>query len=491
MHLLPPRVSPEPSPQCSAPLIIFRHPEYSIHVSMLLALPPLDVATSEDSTDAISDAARLATNHDLTETHAGDDFAVLERPPRYGIHHGTALVACQIIAGNAFNRAYLTYDRKGQERVTLAPDGLLTRPQYYLQVHGSTQRPYPITPNFQNWQFPHGDLPQPWASLPSPSAATARSCVISTATTVDAAHVIPRSMATWFEENGMAEYSRDSTTPAVDTSRNICPLRCDLHKDFDRRAFAIVPKPVAGGSHALAVHFLTVDDVASQASEFHNQLVQKLDSVAPQYLFSRFAYAVFSLVKIFVLQGEKRWLEVKTLGEDELGASTWMTEVLDMSRDQRNNFFGGGGSRSSSPRKRTRGSTSQNNDDFDGAAFPNTVDEGAASGALGYQSPSEDEEERGRKRLRDWVLHSAGTGASSHFSDEEDIRRKAKRRRTTSAQPSTPSLTTSLGSHSSLEAHEDRGNVETADKVPLIEGDGRKKDSDSTHLVRPESLTLS
>jgi hypothetical protein len=55
---------------------------------------------------------------------------------KFGVHFGTAIIACQIIADNAFDTAYLTLDVEGQQRVSLHFDHVLTESQYYLHVHG-------------------------------------------------------------------------------------------------------------------------------------------------------------------------------------------------------------------------------------------------------------------------------------------------------------------------------------------------------------------
>ena len=57
--------------------------------------------------------------------------------PTYGIHHRTALLACQIIAGNAFNNSRFAHDRAGRQLVQVPLDGVLTDNQYYFIVDGS------------------------------------------------------------------------------------------------------------------------------------------------------------------------------------------------------------------------------------------------------------------------------------------------------------------------------------------------------------------
>lgn len=55
----------------------------------------------------------------------------------YGVHHRTALLACQIIAGNAFDSSRFTFDREGQHEVQVPLDGVLIHEQYYFIVPGS------------------------------------------------------------------------------------------------------------------------------------------------------------------------------------------------------------------------------------------------------------------------------------------------------------------------------------------------------------------
>ncbi|KAH6986393.1 hypothetical protein BKA56DRAFT_613768 [Ilyonectria sp. MPI-CAGE-AT-0026] len=51
----------------------------------------------------------------------------------YGVHHGTVLSGCKIVAGNA-STAYLSHHRRGKAPVVLSYDGILTYRVYFLQV---------------------------------------------------------------------------------------------------------------------------------------------------------------------------------------------------------------------------------------------------------------------------------------------------------------------------------------------------------------------
>jgi hypothetical protein len=66
-----------------------------------------------------------------------DTTVVADAIPAYGVHHRTALLACQIIAGNAFDNSRFAFDKAGQQPVQVPLDGVLTDNQYYLIVDGS------------------------------------------------------------------------------------------------------------------------------------------------------------------------------------------------------------------------------------------------------------------------------------------------------------------------------------------------------------------
>lgn len=99
-------ISPRPD---SSPLkltISFRHPGYDDPEDILLTLPRLD-------------------SHPQAESA--------------GVHHGTALLACQIIANNALD-GYLATDREGTDRVSIAPDGILLDDSYWFIVAVMTDK---------------------------------------------------------------------------------------------------------------------------------------------------------------------------------------------------------------------------------------------------------------------------------------------------------------------------------------------------------------
>jgi len=57
------------------------------------------------------------TSNTLLTLPRVDSIAVADAAPTYGVHHRTALLACQIIAGNAFNNSRFALDKAGQQSV--------------------------------------------------------------------------------------------------------------------------------------------------------------------------------------------------------------------------------------------------------------------------------------------------------------------------------------------------------------------------------------
>jgi hypothetical protein len=92
--------------------IRFLHPGYPTGINTLLTLPRVDPVAAVDTT-----ATAVTTT--------------------FGVHHQTALVACQIVAGNAFNAGRLTLDSAGLQVVNVLLDGILTAEVYYFVIDGS------------------------------------------------------------------------------------------------------------------------------------------------------------------------------------------------------------------------------------------------------------------------------------------------------------------------------------------------------------------
>jgi hypothetical protein len=128
------------------------------------------------------------------------------------------------------------------------------------------------------------------------------------------AHLCPRQELDWFTSNGMREYNLDRYLPTdllTDDANNALTLRADLHFAFDRCVFVFVPKPVSSAPvDRSSSRFVT--HVLNQTSEigplYHNAALLPLRGVKPEFLLTRFAWAIFPLVAPFVNFGVERSL---------------------------------------------------------------------------------------------------------------------------------------------------------------------------------------
>ncbi|EXJ70034.1 uncharacterized protein A1O5_07107 [Cladophialophora psammophila CBS 110553] len=273
--------------------------------------------------------------------------------PRFGVHYGTALLACQIVAGNAFNTGRLTFDQAGQRLVELLSDNILTEEVYYFMVGGGPNQ-YPILPIFRDWEFPHGLIPDSWPQL-STTPNTTRCAISNFSFPVEGAHLVPKNEFLYMEPRWFSD-NNDSV--------NIAPLKADLRKCFDAQWFAIVPKVIettTAHSPRYVTHILQ-----RQAAEvwptYHDTTVQYLDSAAHPYLFARFAWAILLQVKPFITAGFSRHvIRISTNGE---GKTEYKLEHL--SGLQLQNYYSGGGPQGATPKRKSKTDTVADEDHFMG-----------------------------------------------------------------------------------------------------------------------------
>ncbi|KAB5585667.1 hypothetical protein GE09DRAFT_1071503 [Coniochaeta sp. 2T2.1] len=305
----------------SRPVISFRHPGYTAAVlDIILALPRVDKVASESD--------------------------------KFGVHHATALLACQIIANNAFN-GYLSTNRESPMRITTAADGVLTDDEYFFIVPGNIA--YAVVPSFQDWKFPHVEFRNQlwWPDVATGLDDLVRRCAVTQCTYVlEKAHLVPQDQRTWYLRNAMQKYSHNGLQD-IDNKRNLLNLRIDLRRTLDNKDWVVAPKPTGSNPpFAYAVHVLGSDAPAAEFhTTWHNSEVLNLQDNSKAYLFARFAWAVIQGVKPFILAGVSR--NVARVVVDNQGTPTWKTgpesaKVLDEQ-------YGGGGSKGATPRnKRSR-----------------------------------------------------------------------------------------------------------------------------------------
>ena len=105
------------------------------------------------------------SNNILLILHPCDKQSDQSTTPALIIHY--VLVVCGIISGNTW-RGFISRDRSGEDRLNAASTPFLTDSDYYFSLPPlandahSNDLPYAIVPSFSDWEFPHGNLPDPW-----------------------------------------------------------------------------------------------------------------------------------------------------------------------------------------------------------------------------------------------------------------------------------------------------------------------------------------
>ncbi|KAL0630932.1 hypothetical protein Q9L58_010220, partial [Maublancomyces gigas] len=274
--------------------ITFRHPGYPNPGNILFRLPAHDGCEPDG-------------DHELDDGH-------VDR--RRGVHHGTALEACSIIACNS--KGFLS-PRLLQSPPDHIPslNSLLTAKVYYfypsawIRSRSQEDLVYPVCPSFKDWQFPHGAVPTDWMSvykntntlpnIPKPSqysiavAQRDGTCRVSGfKDCTETAHLVPWVEDGWFTRNEMEIYNLNAGLPnhlLTSDIQNCLRLRSDIHSQLDAGNFVFVPK--CGTS---CIHFLTPTHEYGRL--LHNRKTEEFN-VAPEFVYARFAWAVLPLAQAF------------------------------------------------------------------------------------------------------------------------------------------------------------------------------------------------
>jgi HNH endonuclease len=215
-------------------------------------------------------------------------------------------------------------------------------------------------PSFQDWEFPHGRMPDAWAPVSSIAPIGPGHCgVTNFSLPLETAHLVPIKEQAWYNRNGMTRYGAGMLKD-IDDEANILQLRSDIHAIFDARMFAIVPK-TGGGTSQYVTHILR-----GGAANFwprHNIFVQYLHPMSYPYLFARFAWAILLQMKTFVCVGTGRSV-VQVVYDDQGEARR---EIQELSGIQLMQNYGGGGSTDATPSKkrcRSAAGSAQDDDSF-------------------------------------------------------------------------------------------------------------------------------
>ncbi len=250
-----------------------------------------------------------------------------------GIHHGTALLFCGIIADSAWD-GWLSETKNG-DRLNLDFDAVLKGTDYYFHIPppagASTQDecsgPYKwaVVIDFDNWTFRHLKSPPGWnfaasSDLPSfvsnPSVSSMSQAIRDRDLTcrlsrdedgLERAHLCPQSALEWFNNQEMDRYNINqslSGANSVDDLANAVALREDVHTAFDKGIFVFTRKR----GHWVP-HFLS--PTRNLGPTYHNTPVDMPSTVSEAFILTNVAKAIFSRLPNFLTRGEKRLVKVK------------------------------------------------------------------------------------------------------------------------------------------------------------------------------------
>ncbi|ROV92827.1 hypothetical protein VPNG_09109 [Cytospora leucostoma] len=221
-----------------------------------------------------------------------------------------------------------------------------TRPSTHTMPVDNAAVPVPVS------------ISAPLAPPPRPRPIVHRCVLANSSYSLQHAHIIPKAQTTWFRDNTMTTYGRVSGT--IDDEKNKVYMQHHLYSVWDKHIFAIVPK--AGD---FAVHVLNIPDAGMMefATTWHNVTAQKegLAYTARQYLFAKFAQAVFMLLKRFIVQSTVHRFVARMKAQSDDPRHVRKLDEEWVSGDFLSDSYGGGGSQSASPstsRKRSRSQAS-------------------------------------------------------------------------------------------------------------------------------------
>ncbi|KAI1736610.1 hypothetical protein F4680DRAFT_252205 [Xylaria scruposa] len=137
---------------------------------------------------------------------------------------------------------------------------------------------------------------------------------------VEQVYLILTKFGAWMIQNEMDQCCNPTNSPLVGNKRNIIILIAILHVSFDVGAFVFVSKPwvsspsalttnadptsTAKPQYAFVAHVLGFHPAAKDVGIYHNIAIQPkyIRRVAHEYLFARFALAIFPYLNLFVKQ---------------------------------------------------------------------------------------------------------------------------------------------------------------------------------------------
>ncbi|KUI57031.1 hypothetical protein VP1G_04377 [Cytospora mali] len=167
----------------------------------------------------------------------------------------------------------------------------------------------------------------------------------------------------------MRRYTKDMAGLPKDEA-NLALLRADIHRLLDGHQFAIVPKPSSPSasssslvqssersSFAFAAHVLQTDNEAREFGDlYHNVAISQSghDRLSPEYLFARFAWAIFSHLQTFLNSSTRRYIAVAV--RDENDVDSFNIELKQMNGEELTKYLSNRGVTRSGSKTRKRSS---------------------------------------------------------------------------------------------------------------------------------------
>ncbi|KAI0835347.1 hypothetical protein F5Y06DRAFT_306306 [Hypoxylon sp. FL0890] len=386
-----------------------------------------------------------------------------------GVDYDLIYYACCLLVENAWKRVehcrpFLSSSRLYDPalRVVRPDNGILPAAKYFLHdpTYAGIQSPYPITPSFAHWEFPHGNIPPPWRSLsiaenpPSklpvptePRAATIHRdgcCRMTEAVSgVKKTHIVPDAETPWFEVNDMGRYAAPDPSwtilspmaPSfIHELSNLMLLRADVHRTFNSKAFTLFPK-LRDNNRVLVAHVLDGD--GRQLDEligiYQNRILHQLYGVPPEYLFARFAWAILDGTSTQLLDTKRPERRIAIRVREEAADGTYNSQIVHVSSREQvpPTTSRPATSSASSPSKKRSASGSRAPRDYSAANWDTYSDSDVSIDSEFEDFSHPGARKKKRKDTNDDI---------SVDSEFEDFSHPQKRGRSLSSRPETPPL---------------------------------------------------
>ncbi|KAM5541504.1 hypothetical protein V8D89_004694 [Ganoderma adspersum] len=235
--------------------------------------------------------------------------------PLVGVCHRLVLDACRIVTNHAVNNQedFLAEDREGQTPVHIDDSKTLSARTYFYflgPAKDASSRNYPIVKEFSAFIFPRR-LPEHWYTARTSGRLTRGHVSIVSSTNMSVhvatrdqgcaatryqsftrcAYLVPEAEAAWFMANEMYVYSPGNGDARVNTHTNGISLRDDVHRCLESHAFVFYP----AGNDQFMAYFVRYEGYPEYTELLHRRLVTIHPSVAVEFLYARFAYAVIHI----------------------------------------------------------------------------------------------------------------------------------------------------------------------------------------------------